>query len=193
MTPYDATGRGTMPTAGACEIGQTAQAKDPAYVTIDNATLMFPHLLTPTTFRGRGPEYYGCCLGVPKDDRATIDRLYAAVRVAIDRYVKSCNVNFGRPYRNDAAEDDEFVKLFPTTIHNGELEHPGDARYAPYILVNCKTYEPPNVVDANCQPITDPAAVQHGMMCRATVWFGVYTYQSKCGVKCTLTDVKILD
>lgn len=49
MTPYDETGRGTMPTAGACEVGRAAQERDPAFVTIDNATLMYPHLLTPTT------------------------------------------------------------------------------------------------------------------------------------------------
>ena len=45
MTPYDETGRGTMPTAGACEVGRAAQERDPAFVTIDNATLMYPHLL----------------------------------------------------------------------------------------------------------------------------------------------------
>ena len=188
MTPYDATGRGTMPTAGACEVGRAAQERDPAFVTIDNATLMYPHLLTPTTFRGRGPEYYGCCLGVRNEDRATIDRLFDGVRAAIARD----NILYDA-LLPDGTVDDDIIKTFRLTIHNGAMEHPGDVRYAPYTLVNCKSYVRPDVSDANCQPITDPAAVQHGMMCRATVWFGVYTYQSKCGVKCTLTDVQIFD
>ena len=188
MTPYDATGRGTMPTAGACEVGRAAQERDPAFVTIDNATLMYPHLLTPTTFRGRGPEYYGCCLGVRNEDRATIDRLFDGVRAAIARD----NILYDA-LLPDGTVDDDIIKTFRLTIHNGAMEHPGDVRYAPYTLVNCKSYVRPDVSDANRQPVTDPDAVRHGMMCRATVSFRTYNYMGTRGVSCTLHHVQILD
>ena len=89
--------------------------------------------------------------------------------------------------------DDDVIQAFRLTIHVGEMEHPGDQRFAPYILVNCKTFLRPAVVDVNGQPITDPDAVRHGMMCRATVSFRTYDHLGKYGVSCLIHNVQILD
>lgn len=180
-----------MSAAGACAVGQAAQASDPTRVTTDVVTLMYPYLLAPTTYQGRGTPYYRCCLGVRNEDRATIDRLFDGVRAAIARGARD-NMIYGIPLPNGIVDDD-VIKSFRLTIHSGEMEYPGDKRFAPYILANCKTYQRPAVVDANCQPITDPDAVRHGMMCRATVSFRTYNYMGTRGVSCTLHHVQILE
>lgn len=191
MTPSDDVRRSGLSAAGACAVGQTAQASDPTRVTTDVATLMYPYLLAPTTYQGRGTPYYSCCLGVPKDDRATIDRLYAGVRAAIEREVRD-DMIYDMPLPHGIVDDD-VIQAFRLTIHVGEMEHPGDQRFAPYILVNCKTFLRPAVVDVNGQPITDPDAVRHGMMCRATVSFRTYDHLGKYGVSCLIHNVQILD
>lgn len=123
--------------------------------------------------------------------RETIDRLFDGVRAAIARGARD-NMIYGIPLPNGIVDDD-VIKSFRLTIHSGEMEYPGDKRFAPYILANCKTYQRPAVVDANCQPITDPDAVRHGMMCRATVSFRTYNYMGTRGVSCTLHHVQILE
>lgn len=191
MTPFDDVRRSEMSAAGACAVGQAAQASDPTRVTTDVVTLMYPYLLAPTTYQGRGTPYYRCCLGVRNEDRATIDRLFDGVRAAIARGARD-NMIYGIPLPNGIVDDD-VIKSFRLTIHSGEMEYPGDKRFAPYILANCKTYQRPAVVDANCQPVTDPDAVRHGMMCRATVSFRTYNYMGTRGVSCTLHHVQILE
>lgn len=113
------------------------------------------------------------------------------MRAAIARGARD-NMIYGIPLPNGIVDDD-VIKSFRLTIHSGEMEYPGDKRFAPYILANCKTYQRPAVVDANCQPITDPDAVRHGMMCRATVSFRTYNYMGTRGVSCTLHHVQILE
>ena len=188
MTPFDDVRRSEMSAAGACAVGQAAQASDPTRVTTDVVTLMYPYLLAPTTYQGRGTPYYRCCLGVRNEDRATIDRLFDGVRAAIARD----NILYDA-LLPDGTVDDDIIKTFRLTIHNGAMEHPGDVRYAPYTLVNCKSYVRPDVSDANRQPVTDPDAVRHGMMCRATVSFHTYGYKGTRGISCELHNVQIFD
>lgn len=191
MKPFDLTGSSSITGANVCAAGQAAQTPKSTEVFTDTAHALYPVLFRPEAYRGQGTPYYSLCIGVFKDDHATLDRISAAIRLAIAREVVDGKL-YGLPLPNGVLTD-ETIQSFVTTVHVGELEHPGDKRFEPYVLVNSKSYTRPAVVDVNGQQITDPDAVQHGMMCRAKISFSTYHVRGKYGVSCTLHGVQILD
>lgn len=146
------------------------------------ARLSYCHLLTPRSSNGGEPKFSVTVL-IPKTDTATKARLDKAIEEACK--TGATNLWGGRPPR------------ISVPLYDGDGARPSDGMpYGPeckghwVLTASAKADRPPQVMDANTNPIINPADVYSGMYGRVIVSFFPYSNQGKKGVGCGLEGVQ---
>lgn len=144
--------------------------------------LSYVHLFEPySSFEGQDPKYSVVIL-VPKTDTATIQKIQAAQRVALENGKASkFNGSIPKNWKNTFRDGDE----------EGDLEK--NPEYAGHMFMTVSNKVRPGIVDRSVQPILDSTEVYSG--CYARVSLNAFPFNSagNKGVSFGLNHVQKLD
>lgn len=143
----------------------------------------FCHLFEAQEPQGGGDPKYSVTLLIPKSDKATMQKIQAAMQEARDNF---CN-------KNGAAA----LPAKPThTLHDGDGTRPSGDPFGPECkgcyVITVSSKQKPVVVDAFGNAISDPGEVYSGCYGRASINFYGYNRAGKKGLSAGLLAVQKL-
>jgi hypothetical protein len=143
----------------------------------------FCHLFEAQEPQGGGDPKYSVTLLIPKNDKATMQKIQAAMQEARDNFCK----------KNGAAA----LPAKPThTLHDGDGTRPSGDPFGPECkgcwVITVSSKQKPVVVDAFGNQVTDPAEVYSGCYGRASINFYGYNRSGKKGLSAGLLAIQKL-
>lgn len=156
----------------------STQNPRPTYVVTGKVRASYVNVFKPRLNELSGNEEYGFTMLVPKDDTATISKLNAAMKAAIEaKWGNKPPAGLQRP------------------IHDGDGAKPNGGEYGEecrgHWVVNVKSRDRPNVVDEGTNPIIDPSEFVSGDYCRCSL--NAFGYDNKRkGVSFGLNNIQRL-
>ena len=151
-------------------------ANNTKVVTGMNTRLSYAHLFEPVSING-GAEKYSVSVLIPKDDKATIEKIEKAVDAAIEEGI----AKFGGKKPNKGA-----IKL---PLRDGDIERDDEA-YKVHYFVNANSLTAPQIVDTQLNPILDKSEVYSGCYGRVSLSFYAFNSNGNKGVACGLNNVQ---
>lgn len=151
-------------------------ANNTKVVTGMNTRLSYAHLFEPVSING-GAEKYSVSVLIPKDNKATIEKIEKAVDAAIEEGI----AKFGGKKPNKGA-----IKL---PLRDGDIERDDEA-YKGHYFVNANSLTAPQVVDTQLNPILDKSEVYSGCYGRVSLSFYAFNSNGNKGVACGLNNVQ---
>ena len=151
-------------------------ANNTKVVTGMNTRLSYAHLFEPVSING-GAEKYSVSVLIPKDDKATIEKIEKAVDAVIEEGI----AKFGGKKPNKGA-----IKL---PLRDGDIERDDEA-YKGHYFVNANSLTAPQVVDTQLNPILDKSEVYSGCYGRVSLSFYAFNSNGNKGVACGLNNVQ---
>lgn len=151
-------------------------ANNTKVVTGMNTRLSYAHLFEPVSING-GAEKYSVSVLIPKDDKATIEKIEKAVDAAIEEGI----AKFGGKKPNKGA-----IKL---PLRDGDIERDDEA-YKGHYFINANSLTAPQVVDTQLNPILDKSEVYSGCYGRVSLSFYAFNSNGNKGVACGLNNVQ---
>jgi hypothetical protein len=143
----------------------------------------FCHLFEAQEPQGGGDPKYSVTLLIPKSDKATMQKIQAAMQEARDNFCA----------KNGAAA----LPAKPThTLHDGDGTRPSGDPFGPECkgcyVITVSSKQKPVVVDAFGNQITDPGEVYSGCYGRASINFYGYNRSGKKGLSAGLLAIQKL-
>ena len=138
--------------------------------------LSYANIWQPKSING-GAEKYSCSIIIPKDDKATID----AINAAIDAAIKEGAHKFGGKVPPRGA-----LKL---PLRDGDTERDDEA-YRGAFFVNANSTTQPEVVDKHVRPIIDHSEIYSGVYARVSLSFYAFNSNGNRGVACGLGNIQ---
>lgn len=125
---------------------------------------------------------YSVAILIPKSDKATIDKIKAAVE-SVKTEAKSAQV-WGS----------KFLASFKTPLRDGDTDRDVEKNpeYKGHYFVNCNSGQKPGVVDAALNPIMDKSEVYSGCYARVSVNFYPFNVDGNKGIAAGLNNVQKL-
>jgi len=142
--------------------------------------LSYAHLFKPTAIaEGQDPKYSVCVL-IPKSDKATLQKIKAAVDAAKQQGASKWG---GKIPAN-----------LKTPLRDGDEERPDQDEYKGMYFLNASSKQAPGIVDKQCNPILDSTEVYSGCYGRVSMNFYPFAQAGNKGIACGLNHVqKIAD
>ena len=138
----------------------------------------YANVFEPKSINGSDPKY-SVSLIIPKEDKATIDKIKAAIEVAKKEGISKLG---GKIPAN-----------LKTPLRDGDIDRPDDPAYANSYFVNANSTIRPGIVDANLQPIIDSTEFYSGCYGRASIVFYAYNANGNKGIACGLQNLQKLE
>lgn len=152
-------------------------------VTTGEVRLSYVHLFKPYSAMPGQEEKYSCTILVPKTDTTTMGRIQAAIDAAKQR---------GKSDKWGG----QCPPVVPAPVYDGDGVRPSDgAAFGPeckghwVFTASAKADYPPEIVDANGNPIINQSEVYSGMYAYVNVNFYPYAFGGKKGIGCGLGPV----
>jgi len=145
-------------------------------ITTGKVRLSYAHLFTPTTAPGSDKAKYSVSIIIDKNDKATLDKINAAIEKA--KQVGVVSKWGGKLPKN--------LKL---PLRDGDTDR-DDTAYANSFFFNCSSERQPAVVDRGLNAILDPNEVYSGCYARVNVNFYPYDSNGNRGVAVGLNSVQ---
>ena len=153
-------------------------------VTTGEVRLSYVHLFKPYAFQPGQEEKFSCTILIPKSDTETMARINNAIAAATEKGV-SDNWNGVRP------------PVIPNPVYDGDGVRPSDGMaFGPecrghYVLTaSAKADYPPEVVDAQLNPVINQSEIYSGIYARVNISFFPYAFGGKKGIGCGLGPVQ---
>lgn len=143
----------------------------------------YANLFEPKAPLNGGEPKYSVTLLIPKSDTVTIEKIKAAIAEARENFCKRKGANA--------------LPLKPnTTVHDGDGQRDNGDDFGPECkgcyVITVSSKNPPVIVDAFRNPITNPSEVYSGCYGRASINFYGYNQAGKKGVSAGLLSVQKL-
>ena len=155
-------------------------------VTTGKVRLSYVHVFKPYAYQPGQEEKFQVTILVPKTDMDTINRINAAIEAAKQRGVSDKWNGVCPP-------------IVPTPVYDGDGVRPSDGMaFGPeckghwVFTASAKADYPPEVVDANLNPIINQSEIYSGIYARVNVNFFPYAFGGKKGIGCGLGPVQKL-
>lgn len=155
-------------------------------VTTGEVRLSYVHLFKPYAFQPGQEEKFSCTLLIPKTDIDTMTRINNAIAAATEKGV-SDRWNGVRP------------PVIPNPVYDGDGVRPSDGmEFGPeckghwVLTASAKADYPPEVVDANMNPIINQSEIYSGIYGKVNLSFFPYAFGGKKGIGCGLGPVQKL-
>lgn len=152
-------------------------------VTTGEVRLSYVHLFKPYTAMQGQEEKYSCTILVPKTDTLTMGRINAAIESAKQKGISD-------------KWNGQCPPIVPTPVYDGDGVRPSDGMaFGPeckghwVFTASAKADYPPEIVDANGNPIINQSEVYSGMYAFVNVTFFPYAFGGKKGIGCGLGPV----
>lgn len=149
-------------------------------VTGKNTRFSYCNVFEPKSVNGGTPRY-STGLIVSKQDKKTMDILWAGVRAAYEKDKDKLR------NKNGSVPSLESIK---TPIRDGDVDRPDDPAYAGCVFLNANTDLKPNLYDASGNEILDRAEIYSGCYGRANISFFVFNTNGNRGIACRLNALQ---
>ena len=141
--------------------------------------LSYAHIWEPRTEEDGSRGKYSACLLIPKDDKATLKKIQAAVEAAKkEGKSKLANKN----------------GIIPNNIHvplrDADEEGRTDEAYEGMMFLNASSKRRPQIVDRHVERIEDEEEVYSGCYCNVTVNFYAYVNNGNKGIAAGLNNIQ---
>lgn len=150
-------------------------------VTTGEVRFSFPHVFQPHANNPGQEEKYSVTILIPKTDTTTINAIQAAMQAAAQEGV-STKFNGQMP------------AMLKNPMHDGDGTRPNGEPFGEeckgHMVMTASSKQRPEVVDANCQAILNPAEVYAGCYGRVSLNFFPYNTNGNRGVGCGLNNVQ---
>ncbi len=151
-------------------------------VTGPKTRMSYVNVFDPKSINGSAPKY-SVSLIIPKDDKATLDKIKEAIKAAYkDGEVKLRDKNGKVPPLNT-------LKI---PLRDGDLEKPDDKAYENAFFINAKSDTAPGIVDAHLNRIMAKEDFYSGVYGRASITFYAYNSNGNKGIACGLNNLQKL-
>jgi hypothetical protein len=145
-------------------------------LTIGLARMSYAHVFTPFKFAGEDEGKYSVTLIIPKTDKAMVDKIKAAIKLAAEesksKWAGKVPAKLAQPLRDGDTDNDK------------DLEELKGCWY-----IRAKSNKAPGVVDKARQPITKESEFYSGCYGYAGVSFIGYSNAGNNGIGCYLNNV----
>lgn len=135
----------------------------------------FVHVFEPQSINGSEPKY-SCSLIIPKSDKATINKIKAAIEEAKQNGTSKWG---GKIPPN--------LKI---PLRDGDIDRPDDPAYADCYFVNATNREQPDIVDGKKRPLTDPRSIYSGCYIRVSINFYPFNMNGNRGIAASLDCIQ---
>lgn len=155
-------------------------------ITTGKVRASYVHIFQPQEpIGGNGDPKYSVTLLIPKTDAATLNLIYAEIERAKQEGVQ-------KVFKGS------MPALLALPIYDGDGKRPNGEDFGEecrgHMVLRASSKDQPSIVDANIQPILNPADVYSGCYIRASISFFAYNPGAKQGIGCGLNAVqKIAD
>lgn len=128
-----------------------------------------------------GEAKYSVSLVIPKSDKATIDKIKAAIQAAYED---------GEDKLKGKSKSKPSLKGLKTPLRDGDEERPDDEVYKDCYFVNANSKSAPQIVDQRVQPILDQNEVYSGCYARVSITFYAFNSNGNKGIACGLGNIQ---
>ena len=156
-------------------------------VTTGKVRLSYVHVFKPYAYTPGQEEKFQVTVLVPKSDADTMNRINAAIEAAKQKGISDKWNGVCPP-------------IVPTPVYDGDGVRPSDGMpFGPeckghwVFTASAKADYPPEVVDANMNPIINQSEIYSGIYARVNVNFFPYTFGGKKGIGCGLGPIQKLE
>lgn len=149
-------------------------------ITTGKVRFSYCNLFTPKATQEGGPLKYSVTLLIPKSDKATLQKIKAAMEEAKTKYLSSHN---GK----------KLPANLKSSLHDGDGERPNGGEFGEECkgcyVITVSSNNKPVIVDANKVPITEPTELYSGCYGRAIINFYVYDTNGNKGITAGLNGI----
>ena len=161
-----------MKTANPCKV-----------VTGRNTVMSYLNVNEPKASFGGGQPKYSLSAIIPKDDRATVEKIRAGIRAAYEEGINKLR---------DPDGTIPALKDLKIPLRDGDLEHPDDETYRNAWFLNASGTSRPGIVDANLVPIRNSAELYSGIIGRVSITFYAFNVGENRGIAAGLNNIQKL-
>ncbi|MDY0410603.1 DUF2815 family protein [Paracerasibacillus soli] len=123
-------------------------------------------------------EKYSVSVIIPKSDMKTLE----AIEKAVDAAIEEGRGKFGGKIPNKQS-----LKL---PLRDGDIDRSDDEAYADSFFVNANSITPPQIVDADINPILERSEVYSGVYARVSINFYAFNSNGNRGLLAALVTFK---
>lgn len=149
-------------------------------ITTGKVRFSYCNLFKPRAAQAGAQEKYSVTLLIPKSDKATIQKIKAAIAEAKTNYLSK---NSGKKLPTD----------LKVSLHDGDGERPNGGEFGPEckgcFVITVSSNNPPVIVHADKTPLTDPQELWSGCYGRAVINFYVYDTNGNKGITAGLNGI----
>lgn len=139
----------------------------------------YANVFEPKAINEGGKEKYSVSLIIPKKDKRTLDKINAAIELALEEGKSK----FGG----------KVPKMYKNPLRDGDVERSDDEVYQGCMFVNANSDNAPGLVDASLDPIMDKSEFYSGCYGRASINFYAFNVNGNKGVACGLNNLQKLE
>ena len=155
-------------------------------VVTGKARLSYCNLFQPRAAEEGQEAKYSCTILIPKTDKATIQKIKAAIDAA-----KAAGVS------TLADASGKMPATVKSPVHDGDGEKPnggeyGDECHGCYVI-NASSKQKPGIVDRNLNAIIDSTEIYSGCYGKVSVNFYAFKAKGNKGIACGLNNVQKLE
>jgi len=140
--------------------------------------MSYANVFEPKSINGSDPKY-SVSLIIPKSDKATIEKIKAAIELAKKEGVTKLG---GKIPAN-----------LKTPLRDGDIDRADDEAYSNSYFINANSTVRPGIVDENLQQIIDTTEFYSGCYGRASIVFYAYNANGNKGIACGLQNLQKLE
>lgn len=137
--------------------------------------LSYLNVFTPKAIDGGDPKYSASIL-IPKSDKATLKKIDAAIKNAIE-------VGKGK-------WGGKVPKNIKLPLRDGDEEREDDEAYAGHFFVNASSNTKPGIIDRDRTEILDSTEIYSGCYARVSINFYAFDVNGNRGIACGLNNIQ---
>lgn len=145
-------------------------------VIIPNVRFSYAHVFEPTAIEEGQTKKYSISLIISKQDKKTVEKVQAAVKLALEQGKAKLGGKIPANYKNP--------------LRDGDTERPDDEAYQDAYFINASSTRKPGIVDADLEPLMDQDEFYSGCFGRASVNFYAFNVSGNKGVAAGLQNLQ---
>lgn len=142
----------------------------------------YANVWEPKSINGGTPKY-SVSLIIPKSDKATIQKIKAAIEAAYKE---------GETKLKGNGKSIPSLVSLKTPLRDGDIDRPDDPAYENAYFINANSNTAPGIVDSTCNPVLDRSQVYSGVYGRASITFYAFNSNGNRGIACGLQNLQLI-
>jgi len=142
----------------------------------------YANVWEPKSINGGTPKY-SVSLIIPKSDKATIQKIKAAIEAAYKE---------GETKLKGNGKSIPSLVSLKTPLRDGDIDRPDDPAYENAYFINANSNTAPGIVDSACYPVLDRSQVFSGVYGRASITFYAFNSNGNRGIACGLQNLQLI-